>query len=76
MEKINLPLVDDHNMVREGLKSIFENDEKYNVAAEATINLVIGRIGDRAQVFRFTPMLTGFIQAVGDRYRSRRSRCG
>ena len=36
MEKINLLLVDDHNMVREGLKSIFENDEKYNVAAEAT----------------------------------------
>ena len=36
MEKINLLLVDDHNMVREGLKSIFENDEQYHVAAEAT----------------------------------------
>ncbi|HLF33597.1 MAG TPA: response regulator transcription factor [Cyclobacteriaceae bacterium] len=35
MNKINLLLVDDHNMVREGLKSIFENDVQYNIAAEA-----------------------------------------
>lgn len=35
MDKINILLVDDHNMVREGLKSIFENDENYCVKAEA-----------------------------------------
>ncbi len=35
MEKIEILLVDDHNMVREGLKSIFENDESFHVKAEA-----------------------------------------
>lgn len=35
MEKVKILLVDDHNMVREGLKSIFENDENYQVDAEA-----------------------------------------
>ena len=35
MDKISILLVDDHNMVREGLKSIFENDENFHVASEA-----------------------------------------
>ena len=35
MTQVSILLVDDHQMVREGLKSIFENDDNYFIAAEA-----------------------------------------
>ena len=35
MTKVSILLVDDHQMVREGLKSIFENDDNYHIEAEA-----------------------------------------
>lgn len=36
MEKIKILLVDDHTMVRAGLKALLERNENYNVVAEAS----------------------------------------
>ena len=35
MKSISLLLIDDHQMVREGLRSIFDDDDRYSVAGEA-----------------------------------------